>query len=195
MDELSIFWGFYSWGCVGPGITHLGYLLLGRFEYLERTDQIFINAHECAWVVELPTIVWGWEYGNKHPFWEKLVALFHHLMCPADQIEIMLLTKHLHVIRTEGERDSSFIFTPTLGVFVWVRPQEIAKKTWIIKGLPVSGTSVGFSIFFICSIDSNSGDKPPCMHKMRSSIKAATGRQLKQSIKSFQSFMLYRLLP
>ena len=33
------------------------------------------------------------------------------------------------------------------------------------------------------------------MHKMRSSIRAATGRQLKQSMKSFHSLILYRLLP
>lgn len=33
------------------------------------------------------------------------------------------------------------------------------------------------------------------MHRILSSIKAATGRQLKQSMKVFQSLMLYRLLP
>jgi hypothetical protein len=33
------------------------------------------------------------------------------------------------------------------------------------------------------------------MHRILSSISAATGRQLKQSMKVFQSFILYRLLP
>ena len=61
--------------------------------------------------------------------------------------------------------------------------------------LPESGTSVGFYIFFICSMDCKSGDKPPCMHRILSSISAATGKQLKQSIKVFQSLILYRLLP
>ena len=59
----------------------------------------------------------------------------------------------------------------------------------------MSGTSVGFSIFLICSIDFSSGESPPCIHKILSSIKAATGRQLKQSMNIFQSLMLYLLLP
>lgn len=63
------------------------------------------------------------------------------------------------------------------------------------KAIPESGTSVGFSIFLICSMDWRSGESPPCMHKILSSIKAATGRQLKQSMKVFQSLILYRLLP
>lgn len=61
--------------------------------------------------------------------------------------------------------------------------------------VPESGTSVGFYIFFICSIDWRSGERPPCIHKILSSIRAATGRQLKQSMKVFQSLILYRLLP
>lgn len=44
-------------------------------------------------------------------------------------------------------------------------------------------------------MDWRSGDNPPCMHKILSSMRAATGRQLKQSMKVFQSLMLYRLLP
>lgn len=36
---------------------------------------------------------------------------------------------------------------------------------------------------------------PPWQQKIFSSTMAATGKQLKQSVKVFQSFMLYRLLP
>ena len=59
----------------------------------------------------------------------------------------------------------------------------------------MSGTSVGFSIFLIWSMDSSSGESPPCMQRMRSSMSAATGRQLKQSMNSFHSLMLYLRLP
>jgi hypothetical protein len=55
--------------------------------------------------------------------------------------------------------------------------------------------SVGRMILFICSMFCSSGDRPPCMQKIFSSTIAATGRQLKQSVKVFHSLMLYRRLP
>ena len=47
----------------------------------------------------------------------------------------------------------------------------------------------------ICSILWRSGLSPPWQQKIFSSTMAATGRQLKQSVKVFHSLMLYRLLP
>ena len=41
---------------------------------------------------------------------------------------------------------------------------------------PVSGMSVGLTIFFIYSTLFNSGLKPPCIQNILSSIKAATGK-------------------
>lgn len=41
----------------------------------------------------------------------------------------------------------------------------------------------------------NSGDNPPCIQNIFSSITAATGKQLKQSVKVFHNFILYLLLP
>lgn len=193
--ELSIFRGLHSWRSIGSRVAHLNDLLLRRLQNLERANQILVNTHECSWIIELSTVVGGWEYSKKHPFCEKLVALFYNLVSPADEVEIVFFTKNLNVIRPESKRNSSLILTPTLSVLIRVRPQQIAKQTSIMSEVPVSGTSVGFSIFLICSMDSNSGDNPPCMQRMRSSIKAATGRQLKQSMKSFQSLMLYRRLP
>jgi len=63
------------------------------------------------------------------------------------------------------------------------------------KGTPVSGTSVGRMTLRICSIDCRSGLSPPCIVKIFSSMMAAIGRQLKQSVKVFHSLMLYRRLP
>jgi len=60
---------------------------------------------------------------------------------------------------------------------------------------PVSGTSVGLITRLICSILCRSGDSPPCIVKIFSSMIAAMGRQLKQSVKVFHSLMLYRRLP
>lgn len=60
---------------------------------------------------------------------------------------------------------------------------------------PWSGTSVGRWIRRICSMECKSGLRPPWQQKIFSSTIAATGKQLKQSVKVFQSLMLYRLLP
>lgn len=59
----------------------------------------------------------------------------------------------------------------------------------------MSGTSVGRMIRRICSMLFRSGDRPPCMQKIFSSMMAATGKQLKQSVNVFQILMLYLRLP
>jgi hypothetical protein len=61
--------------------------------------------------------------------------------------------------------------------------------------LPVSGTSVGRITRRICSMLCKSGERPPCIQKIFSSIIAAIGRQLKQSVNVFHSLILYRRLP
>ena len=61
--------------------------------------------------------------------------------------------------------------------------------------IPSSGTSVGLMILEICWGFANSGLRPPCMQKILSSIIAETGRQLKTSENTFQSLILYLLLP
>jgi len=43
---------------------------------------------------------------------------------------------------------------------------------------PVSGTSVGLSIFNIYLGTLSSGERPPCMHNILSSIMAEIGRRL-----------------
>jgi hypothetical protein len=47
----------------------------------------------------------------------------------------------------------------------------------------------------ICSIDCKSGLSPPCIVKIFSSMMAAIGKQLKQSVNVFHSLMLYLRLP
>ena len=47
----------------------------------------------------------------------------------------------------------------------------------------------------ICSGEERSGESPPCMQRILSSTRAATGMQLKQSTNDFHSLMLYLDLP
>ncbi len=60
---------------------------------------------------------------------------------------------------------------------------------------PVSCISVGLTIFLIHSKLFNSGLSPPCIQNIFSSMIAATGRLLKQSVKIFHSLTLKLLLP
>ena len=54
---------------------------------------------------------------------------------------------------------------------------------------------MGLITLRICSIDWRSGLSPPCIVKIFSSMIAAIGRQLKQSVNVFHSLMLYLRLP
>jgi len=54
---------------------------------------------------------------------------------------------------------------------------------------------MGLAISFICLSYTSSGERPPCMQIIRSSIRAHAGMQLKQSTKAFQILVLYRALP
>lgn len=195
INELSIFWRFYSRRCIGAGICHLGDSLLSWLQDLEGTNQVLVDTHQGTGVVELSAVVRSRKYCNQLPLCEEFVSFLDHLMGSAYEIQVVLLAKYLNEVRTKGERNSSLVLSPALGVFVGIWPQKVAEQSCLTDYLPVSGTSVGFSIFLICSILSSSGDNPPCIQRIRSSMSAATGRQLKQSMKSFQSLMLYLLLP
>lgn len=59
---------------------------------------------------------------------------------------------------------------------------------------PWSGTSTGREMLRIWSMFFSSGDNPPCMQRILSSISAATGRQLKHSVNIFQIRTLNLLL-
>lgn len=59
---------------------------------------------------------------------------------------------------------------------------------------PESGMTVGRDKFLIWSKFCRSGERPPCIHNILSSIRAATGRQLKQSVNAFHSLTLKRRL-
>ena len=72
----------------------------------------------------------------------------------------------------------------------------MSAKLWIYqRNVPVSGTSVGRMTLLICSMLCRSGERPPCIVKIFSSMIAAIGKQLKQSVKVFHSLMLYLRLP
>ena len=90
----------------------------------------------------------------------------------------------------EDVADAALAFAPALEVDFGVAPQQVAEDAFV-KIEPVSGTSAGRLILSICWKLLRSGERPPCMQMILSSMMAMTGRVLKQSPKSFQSLMLY----
>jgi len=50
-------------------------------------------------------------------------------MSSANQINIMLLAESWYNLLTKGEAHSSVIFSPSLDIFVWVRPKQVTEKT------------------------------------------------------------------
>lgn len=59
--------------------------------YLEGAEETFVDAHHSSGIVEFAAIVGGTEQGDQLSFGEELVAIFHHLMGPADQVHVVLL--------------------------------------------------------------------------------------------------------
>lgn len=53
-----------------------------------------------------------------------------YLMSSTDQIQIMTIQEFTDHISTKSERDPTIIFTPTLHIFVWVRPQQVTEQTF-----------------------------------------------------------------
>lgn len=141
-------------------------------------------------------------------------------MRATNEIHVVFLQESRHHIWSKGKRHASVVFAPASNVFIGVRPQKIAQKTTVrnlnmsadynievhrrvLSTLALCGgkldrrlehTSVGLITRRICSIEFRSGLKPPCIVKIFSSIIAAIGKQLKQSVKVFQSLILYLLL-
>lgn len=52
-----------------------------------------------------------------------------HLVCSADEVQIMSIEELGDYVGSKGEGDSSVIFTPALDVFVGIRPQKVTQET------------------------------------------------------------------
>ena len=89
----------------------------------------------------LSTIIWRTEQRDQLSLGEELVSILHdlsahlafgqalagmtHLVCSADQIHVVFLQEPRDDVRTERERDSSIVLTPSRDILVRVRPQEV----------------------------------------------------------------------
>lgn len=186
-----------------PQICQAGLLLLllGGLENLERAQQALVDAHHGTGIVEFAAVVRSGEQGDELALREEFVAVLDDLMRAADQIHIVFLQEAGHNVRAECEGDTTIVLAPSSNILVRVGPQKVAEKTAVRDLAVVSKrnqpvrftiplTSVGRITRRICSMELRSGLKPPCIVKIFSSMIAAIGRQLKQSVNVFHSLML-----
>ena len=67
--------------------------LLSWFENLEAAHESIVNGHHCSCIVKLSTIVRGTEQGHELPLGKELVAVFHHLVSPTNEVYVVLLVE------------------------------------------------------------------------------------------------------
>ena len=175
-------------------------LLLSWLENLERAQERLVHTHHRTSIVELSAIVGRREEGDELALGEELVPVLHNLMGAADEIHVVLLQEAGDNIGPECEGDTAVVLRPAGDVLIRVRPEQIAQQSTIrnlstsvyrqmVTGL-LKLTSVGRMTRLICSMELRSGLRPPCIVKIFSSMIAAIGKQLKQSVNVFHSLML-----
>ena len=179
---------------------HLLLLLLRWLQDLEGAKETLIHAHHGPCIVKLSAVVRRREQGHELALGEELVSVLHNLVCTADQIHVVLLEEARDNIRAEGEGDAAIVLRPAGDILVRIGPEQVAQQAAVrnlecvstLSGIAshVERTSVGLITRRICSMELRSGLRPPCIVKIFSSMIAAIGRQLKQSVKVFQSLML-----
>jgi len=103
--------------------------ILDGFQDLETTQQISINRHNSAGIVEFATVVGCREDGHELTLaTKKFVPIFHHLMCPNHQVKFMFLEKLIEHIGSECERHASIVGVPA-GPIRGIAPQEVDYQT------------------------------------------------------------------
>lgn len=75
-----------------------------RSDYFKRTHKVGADNHDCPCIVELTAIVGCGEDGQQLPVRVELVSIFHHLMRPADQIQIVSMEEIQYYVLSEGIR-------------------------------------------------------------------------------------------
>lgn len=60
-----------------------------------------------------------------------MVAVFDHLVGPANEIEIVFLQELGNLIRAEGVRDAPVVLAPASYVGVRIRPKEVTQETLV----------------------------------------------------------------
>ena len=104
--------------------------LISGLELMEFTGQVCAHSHDRGVIVELTTVIGSWKDRNQVSISKELITFFDNLMCPAYQVDLVLLAELFDDILSKNEWDSSFTFSPTCN-FVRVGPQQVTKKSGV----------------------------------------------------------------
>ncbi len=109
-------------------MLNVSFFLFTWLQYLERTHQRFVYTHDCSRIIKLSTVIWRTKDCYKLSFCKKLIPLFNHLMCPADQVDVLFFQEVGYYVASEYKADSSLILAPSFETFFGVWPQQVAKQ-------------------------------------------------------------------
>ena len=103
----------------------------------KRQHKVLVYIHDRGIVIEVSTVVFGAEYGNKLLILSKEpVAIFHDLMASANQVKVVVFKELFQLLFAEHKPTASLIFFPAMGIFIWVIPEEVGDETtvWYVGG-------------------------------------------------------------
>ena len=95
---------------------------------MEGANQVFVDVHHRARVVELAAVVRRRKNCDELTPAEKFVALFDDLMGAADKVEVVGFEKFLDHCCVKSDAHSPIIHSKPIRIFFRVAPQQVTKK-------------------------------------------------------------------
>lgn len=142
--EIIIEWVWCSWSSYLLVFLHkfwLGIVLflnvlfesfsVNWFENVKWTTQGLVNVKNACIIVKLSAVVRSWKNSYKSSVCHEFVAVYHYLMRPADEVQLVALVKLLDDVVAKHITYSSVVVSPTLNVVLWIRPKEVTKQSCV----------------------------------------------------------------
>ena len=125
----SLFLLSLAWRSLGSSwASTTATLSVGCFQNWEAAHQCVVDRHQGTRIIEFSTVVWCWKYSDELSTAEELIAVLNHLMCSANQIDVIFLQELLNDGFAKCIANASIILSPAaLGLFR-IRPKQVAQK-------------------------------------------------------------------
>jgi len=146
--KVTQFGGLGRTSLVGKSLS-----LLGRLEDLEAAHERVINTHHCSRVVEFSAVIGCREERHELPPSEELVAVLDDLVSSADEIKVVLVEELSDDVLAEGEGYSTIVLSPSVNVFVRVRPKKITQQSGVRD---VGGSDNALNLIKTCEFGTES---------------------------------------
>lgn len=94
--------------------------LFSWLEDLKGTEERLVDAHHCASVIKLATVVWCRKECDELAFGKELVPVFNDLVGTADEVHVVFLEKARDHVRSKGKGHAAVVLAPPSDVFIRV---------------------------------------------------------------------------